>query len=97
MGAVVGVGEMGTQVETCLNNIARVLAELGGTMADIVSVTHYTTDIEQFMACGEIRKRFFEPPFPVTTTVEVSKLYRPELLIEITCSAEIPYERFVRP
>lgn len=49
------------------------------------------------MACGEIRKRFFEPPYPVTTTLEVSALYDPRLLVEITAIAEIPKDRFVLP
>ena len=66
-------------------------------MGDIVSLTHYTTDIAAFMACGEIRGRFFAPPYPVTTMVEVSALYRPDLLIEITTVAKIPQDRFVSP
>jgi 2-iminobutanoate/2-iminopropanoate deaminase len=80
-----------------LENIRTVLASVGGTMADVISLTHYATDIEQFMAAGDIRKEFFAEPFPITTTVEVSRLYRPDLLIEITAMAEIPFERFRRP
>ncbi len=66
-------------------------------MQDIFSLTHYVTDIEQFMQTGDIRQTFFAEPFPVTTTVEVVRLYRPDLLVEITASAEIPRERFKRP
>ena len=96
-GEVVGEGDMPVQVDQCLQNVARVLETLGGEMADVFSATHYTTDIAAFMTCGEVRGRYFSPPYPVTTTVEVAKLYRPELLIEITCAAEIPRERFVAP
>ena len=49
------------------------------------------------MACGEIRKRFFSPPYPITTTLGVARLYHPDLLIEITASAEIPLDRYRRP
>jgi 2-iminobutanoate/2-iminopropanoate deaminase len=66
-------------------------------MGDIVSLTHYATDIAAFMACGEIRGRVLAPPYPVTMTVEVSVLYRPDLLIEITAVAKIPQNRFVPP
>ena len=70
---------------------------MGGRMSDIVSLVHYATDIEQFMKTGDIRKQVFAEPFPITTTVEVSRLYRPELMIEITAVAEIPRKRFHRP
>lgn len=43
-------------------------------MADIVSLTQYATDIEQFMAAGDIRKEFFAEPYPVTTTIQVARL-----------------------
>ena len=96
-GNLVGEGNMGAQVRKTLENIQSVLLGLGGTMGDIVSLFHFTTDIEAFMACGEIRAGFFKPPYPVTTTLEVSRLYDPRLLIEITASAEIPEARFQEP
>lgn len=64
---------------------------------DVVSLVQYATDIEQFMATGDIRKQFFTARFPVTTTIQVGRLYHPDLLIEITAVAEIPRERFHRP
>ena len=66
-------------------------------MSDIISLTHYTTDIAAFMETGDIRSEFFNAPFPVTTTVEVAALYDPNLVVEITATAEIPTERYVRP
>jgi enamine deaminase RidA (YjgF/YER057c/UK114 family) len=96
-GQVVGKNEMPAQVRKTLENIQAVLASVGGTMADIISLTQYATDIQKFMAAGEIRKQFFAEPFPVTTTVEVVRLYHPDLLIEITATAEIPHDRFRRP
>ncbi len=94
---LVGAGDMGAQVHKTLENINAVLASLGGAMADVISLTHYTTDIEAFMGCGDIRARFFSDPFPATTTVEVKRLYHPQILIEITAIAEIPRERFRPP
>ena len=96
-GDVVGRGDMPTQVERTLQNIEAVLGAVGGRMADIYSLTHYATDIADFMDCGEVRKRFFEPPYPITTTVEVTRLYHPDLMIEITASAEIPHDRYRAP
>lgn len=96
-GEVVGPEDMPVQVGQTLSNISAVLAHVGGTMADIVSLTQYVTDIEAFMASGAVRKKFFSEPYPVTTTVEVARLYDPRLMVEITAIAEIPSARFRPP
>jgi 2-iminobutanoate/2-iminopropanoate deaminase len=96
-GQVVGAGDMRIQTRQALDNIKTVLASIGGVMADVVSLTHYATDIKSFMQTGDIRREFFAAPFPVTTTVEVAALYHPDLVIEVTAIAEIPRERFRRP
>lgn len=96
-GQVIGAGDMRVQVEQVLTNIVTVLAGLGGKMSDVISLVHHTTQIQAFMQTGDIRAQFFKAPYPVTTTVEVTSLYHPELIIEITAVAEIPQERFMRP
>ncbi len=95
--AIIGAGDMRAQVRQVLLNIKTVLASIGGRMSDVISLTHYTTDIQAFMQTSDIRKEFFTSAYPVTTTVEVVALYDPELVIEITALAEIPHERFIRP
>ncbi|MEO1458002.1 MAG: RidA family protein [Pseudomonadota bacterium] len=96
-GRVVGAGDMAAQVRMALTNIQSVLAHFGGEMGDILSLTLHVTDIEAFMAAGEVRAAFFSPPYPATTTVEVVRLYNPALMVEITAMAEIPMARFRRP
>jgi len=88
---------MRAQVCKVLENIQGMLASMGGRMGDVASLVHYATDNKQFMCTGDIRKQFFAAPFPVTTTVQVGRLYHPDLLIEVTAIAEIPRERFRRP
>ena len=96
-GNIVGPSDMRVQLRKVLENIRDVLESMGGTTSDIVSLVHYATDVEQFMASGDIRKDFFSPPYPVTTTVQVQRLYHPDRMIEITAVAEIPRSRFRRP
>jgi 2-iminobutanoate/2-iminopropanoate deaminase len=96
-GQVVGEGDMRAQTRKTLENIRTVLAAVGGEMADIVSLVHYVNDIDAFMKTGDIRREFFAAPFPVTTTVQVVRLYHPDLLVEITATAEVPRQRFKRP
>ena len=96
-GKIVGVGDMRAQIRQVLENIRSVLAALGGEMRDILSLTQYTADIDTFLAAGDVRAAVFQPPYPVTTTVEVSRLYDPALLVEIAAIAEIPRTRFIEP
>ena len=96
-GEIVGEGDIDAQVEKVLENLKLILSEFGGRLEDVYSLTHHVTNIEEFMKTGHIRTRYFKPPFPVTTTVEVTRLYHPDLLVEITGSAEIPLDRYVEP
>ena len=96
-GKIVGPGDMRAQLAQVLENIRAVLASLGGEIADIVSLTQYTTDIAAFMAAGDIRAAIFKPPYPVTTTVQIAALYDPALLVEIAAVAEIRKARFKAP
>lgn len=88
---------MARQVEQVLCNLRDLLASVNGHMGDIISLNQFTTDITAFMKCGSIRQKFFDVPYPVTTTVEVSSLYDPRLVIEISAVAEVPLERFHAP
>lgn len=96
-GKIVGAGDMRLQVRQVLENIRTVLAGLGGEMRDILSLTQYTTDVAAFIAASDIRRGFFAAPYPVTTTVEVARLYDPALMVETAAVAEIPLARFQRP
>src|SRR3954466_1462854 len=63
-GKLVGPGDMRVQLRQVLENLKAVLATRGGEMGDLISLPHYTTDIEQFMAAGDIRRGYFPPPYP---------------------------------
>jgi len=96
-GQIVGKGDLRAQLRQVLLNIQTMLQSMGGNMGDVASLTHYTTDMGWFLECGDIRREFFAPPYPVTTTVQVAALYHGELMIEIAAMAEIPRDRFKRP
>ncbi|MET0482551.1 MAG: RidA family protein [Aestuariivirgaceae bacterium] len=96
-GELVGEGDMRAQLRQVLENLKVVLDEAGGGLSDIISLIQYTTDIKAFIAAGDIRRTYFSKPYPVTSTVQVSALYRPEVLVEIAGIAEIPSHRFKMP
>ena len=96
-GRMVGAGDMRAQLQQVLENIRIALASVGGEIGEILSLTNYVTDMDAFLAAGDIRRAFFALPYPVTTTVEVSRLYDRALLVEVSVIAEIPAMRFRRP
>lgn len=92
-GNVVGAGDIKLQTETILENMKRLLAEAGGSMADIVKVTVFIRDMEQFDEIHEVRRRYFSEPYPASSMVEVSRLVSPEHLIEIEAIAAVGQSR----
>jgi enamine deaminase RidA (YjgF/YER057c/UK114 family) len=49
----------------------------------LIKVTIYLTDMAYFERIVALRERYFSPPWPADTLVEVSALALPELMIEI--------------
>ena len=88
-GNVVGEGDVKLQTETVLEHVKTVVAEAGGDMEDIVKVTVFITDMGLYDEIHEVRRRYFEEPFPASSMVEVSALIDPRLLIEIEAVAVV--------
>ena len=82
-GAIVGAEDFEAQLSQTFANIDRVLAAGGSSRDRIVKVTIYLTDMGNFPAMVEARKRYFAPPWPADTIVEVKSLALPELMVEI--------------
>lgn len=55
--------------------------------ATVVKVTIYLRDMANFPKIVALRERWFTPPYPADTIVEVSSLYSPDALIEIEAVA----------
>jgi len=88
-GAIVGAGDFDAQAEQVFRNLARVLDAGGSSLADVVKVTIYLTDMANFPKIVELRGRWFTPPYPADTIVEVGALALPELEIEIEAIAVV--------
>src|SRR5215813_14416416 len=58
-GNLVGPGDMAEQTRQCIRNMRTVLEAAGGTLADIVSIVVYTTDIRQFKEIVQARTECF--------------------------------------
>jgi 2-iminobutanoate/2-iminopropanoate deaminase len=88
-GNVVGEGDVKLQTQTVLEHVKTVVEEAGGGMDDIVKVTVFIRDMRLYDEIHEVRRRYFEEPYPASSMVEVSALIDPRLLIEIEAVAVI--------
>ena len=95
--STVGAGDIKAQTRQTLTNIEKVLTSVGGRMSDIAKVAVFLTDMSTLADVHEVRAEFFEPPYPASTLVEVSRLVRPEWMIEIEAVAVIPFDRVKQP
>ncbi len=78
------------QARAIFGKIARLLEAAGASMADVVKVVIYVTDISRREEVWRARREFFRGDFPVSTLVEVSALAMPELKVEIEAIAVRP-------
>ncbi len=92
-GHTVGAGDIRAQTRQTLANIQAVLSSVGGEMSDIAKVTVFVTDMSTLADIHAVRSEFFDPPYPASTLVEVSRLVNPEWMIEIEAVAVIPFDR----
>lgn len=86
-GRVVGAGDFGRQARRAVGNLERVLEAAGSSLAQVVKVTIYVTDMAYFRDVVELRREVFTPPYPADTICEVSALAYPELMFEIEAIA----------
>jgi 2-iminobutanoate/2-iminopropanoate deaminase len=89
-GAVVGAGDVVEQTRQIFRNLKRILDTAGATPADVVKVTIFMRDVAQRPLINPVRQEFFGPHRPASTLVEISRLVRDELLLEIEAVAHLP-------
>ena len=86
-GAIVGIGDAYAQAQQVYKNIAAILAEAGGTFADIVKLTTFITDIAYRGKVNEVRSQYLKQDFPASTLVVVKGLAREDYLVEVEAIA----------
>jgi 2-iminobutanoate/2-iminopropanoate deaminase len=93
-GRLVGRGDVRAQTDQCLRNIQAVLETEGATLADVVKVTVFIRNMDDFKAIHEVRARYFPADrLPASTMVEISRFTDPEALIEIEAVAAVPHSQ----
>jgi enamine deaminase RidA (YjgF/YER057c/UK114 family) len=77
------------QAKAIFSKIKHLVEAAGGSMADIVKVTIFVTDISQREKVWQARREFFTGNFPASTLVQVAALAHPSLKVEIEAVAHI--------
>ncbi|MER7760419.1 RidA family protein [Streptomyces sp. NPDC097619] len=93
-GEVVGVGDPAAQARQVFENLRRCLAAAGVGFESVVKLTYFVTDVAHLPAVRAARDAVIPPEhLPASSAVQVSALFRPELLLEIEAFAVVPEPR----
>jgi enamine deaminase RidA (YjgF/YER057c/UK114 family) len=88
-GSIVGT-DVATQSEQIFQAIGAMLAAHGGGFEHVVNIRTYLTDIDVLNEYGAVRRKYLTGTPPTSTTIEISRLFRPEALLEVEVTAVIP-------
>jgi len=80
-------GDEYAQAKAIFTKIRHLVEAAGGSMADILKVTIFVTDITQREKVWQARREFFTGNFPASTLVQVAALANPSLKVEIEAVA----------
>lgn len=70
--------------------VASLLDAHGASLADVISIRTYPTDVDKLAEYGAVRRWFLSGTPPTSTTFEVSRLFRPEAQVEVEVVAAVP-------
>jgi enamine deaminase RidA (YjgF/YER057c/UK114 family) len=89
-GALVGPGDVRAQARQVFENLQAALQAVGAGFEQVVKLNYYLVDATQLPAVREVRDEFVNVHRPpASTAVEVRRLVREDLLIEVDAVAVI--------
>jgi reactive intermediate/imine deaminase len=90
-GNLVGGNDIAKQTEQVFQNIKSVVEAAGGKLDHLVKLGYFTTDVSRIADIRAVRDTFITSKTkPASTLVQVNKLFREDVLIEIEATAVIP-------
>jgi 2-aminomuconate deaminase len=78
------------QTRAVIETIREMLAAVGAQLSDLVQVTAFLVNMNDFGGYNEVYGEFFDSSGPARTTVAVHQLPHPHILIEIQAVAYVP-------
>lgn len=89
-GNLVGAGDFQHQAEQVFRNLGLALAEAGATFADVVKIDYYVRDVAHLHELRAVRDQYVNVKAPpASTLVEVSRLFRDDVMLEVDAVAAV--------
>ena len=88
-GSMLGKDDPTAQSEQIYKNIQNALASVGASLQDLVKTTTYVVSTDCIDAVRAARAKYLANDPPTSTLLVVSRLARPELLVEIEAIAYV--------
>ncbi|MER5422364.1 RidA family protein [Streptosporangium roseum] len=85
--------DIAEQTRAVIENIGDILKAAGADLSDLVQITAYLVNMNDFGGYNAVYAEYFDEAGPTRTTVAVHQLPHPHLLIEIQAVAHRPEER----
>lgn len=73
-------GDFKNHVHRVFKNMVSVAKAAGGSLAQIVKLTIYLTNIEDFSVVNEVMKNYYKAPYPARSVVAVKQLPKNSLI-----------------
>jgi reactive intermediate/imine deaminase len=90
-GELVGEGDFEAQTRQVFENLTRALEAADATWGDVVKLDYFLRDVSRIATVRAIRDEYLDTANPpASTLVEVSGLFRPDVLVEIQAVAIKP-------
>jgi reactive intermediate/imine deaminase len=87
-GQLVGKGDFEAQTRQVFENLTRALEAADASWSDVVKLDYFLRDVGQIAIVRAIRDEYVDTANPpASTLVEVSGLFRPDVLVEIQATA----------
>ena len=93
-GELVGPGDIAAQARQVFDNLQAALQTVGASFEQVVKLNYYLVDASQLPVVREVRDQYLntEQP-PASTAVEVRRLFRDDILIEVEAVAVVDFQR----
>jgi 2-aminomuconate deaminase len=78
------------QTRAVIHNISDILASVGAKLSDVVEISSYLVNMNDFAGYNEVYNEYYNENGPARTTVAVHQLPHPHLLIEMKAIAYKP-------
>jgi 2-iminobutanoate/2-iminopropanoate deaminase len=86
----VASGDAATALKAIYSRLEATLKHYGATFQNVVKETLFTTDIEAVKQANHARKPFYKGDYPAATWVQITRLFMPNISIEVELIAHLP-------